>query len=234
MQRNALVIGAGGGIGAAMVDALAADGRNVYAIARRAVSSTHPSVSWLEADATDSRALEAAVGQLPERIHDLFITLGRLHGKGIAPEKSIKQFDAHAAGCAYYVNAVAPLHALQLCLPHLTHDEPSAALILSAQVGSIGDNHLGGWYAYRMAKAALNQGIKTTSIELARTRNAPIVTAVHPGTTATPLSAPFIQRRRAHVASAFETAQRIVDLSHSLTPEHNGRFLKWDGTEIEW
>ena len=85
-----------------------------------------------------------------------------------------------------------------------------------------------------MAKAALNMGIKTLSIELARTRNAPTIAAVHPGTTATPLSAPFIGRRRSTVASAFETAQRIAELSDSLTTEHNGRFLKWDGTDIDW
>jgi NAD(P)-dependent dehydrogenase (short-subunit alcohol dehydrogenase family) len=107
-------------------------------------------------------------------------------------------------------------------------------MVLSAQVGSIGDNRLGGWYGYRMAKAALNMGIKTAAIEFERVRKAPVVCAVHPGTTATALSGPFIKRRRAAVTSVLETGERLAELALSLGPQDNGRFIKWDRSEIEW
>lgn len=232
--ETALVVGAGSGIGAALVDVLAGRGARVFAIARRAVSSTAPNVRWLQADVTDAYALQAAIDKLPERLNLLLVTVGTLHDSGIAPEKAFRDFDPRVVACMYGLNAVAPLEVLRRCLPRLTHPERSVALVLSAQVGSISDNRVGGWYAYRMAKAALNMGLKTVAIELARTRDAPIVAAVHPGTTATPLSAPYIRRRRAGVATAMETAQRLLLLSETLEARHSGQFLKWDGSEIGW
>jgi NAD(P)-dependent dehydrogenase (short-subunit alcohol dehydrogenase family) len=99
-------------------------------------------------------------------------------------------------------------------------------------VGSIGDNRLGGWYSYRMSKAALNMGIRNAAIELGRHRHGPIVVAIHPGTTLSPLSAPFAARDRARPADA--SAAAIVRVLDGLERTDNGRFFNWDGRELPW
>ena len=102
------------------------------------------------------------------------------------------------------------------------------------QVGSIEDNQLGGWYSYRMSKAALNMGIKTAAIEIARWRNSPVLIAVHPGTTHSGLSKPFVQRRKAPVQTADAAALRLLALEQSLRPEQHGSFVTLDAKSLPW
>lgn len=235
--KTALVVGAGSGIGSALVDRLA-DSRDigcVVAASRRPVSSFDRKVRWRQLDVVDAtpREITEQLTRACDRVDLLFVTVGVLHDRELAPEKSLRALDTRNMQRVFAVNAAAPLGVLAGCMPLLTHPQPSVACVLSAQVGSIEDNRLGGWYAYRMSKAALNMGIKTISIEVARERNHPIVLAVHPGTTRTSLSSPFLKGNRPHV-SARTTAERLIKLAACARPEDHGAFVDWRGTALPW
>lgn len=236
--RNVLIAGAGGGIGSALVESLTSrqDVERVYALHRRAVSSVDDKVVWLEADLDDSAAIHKAVDQISESsgIDGLIVATGMLHGPGVAPEKSLGGVKGSTLLTLYAANAVGPLLLLSACRPLFERGGESFACVLSAQVGSIGDNRLGGWYGYRMAKAALNMAVKCAAIELARSPNPVTVVAVHPGTTHTALSDRFVKRRRQAVATPKATAERLIDLLENLTPEASGSFLSHDGTSLPW
>lgn len=242
---NSVVVGASGAIGLAITQALSArdEGGRVFALARRPRAADAEHATWIRADATDADALAEAAEQVAgtaPRIHRLICCVGMLHDDDaappIGPEKSLEQLDADAFRRVMTVNALAPLLALTAFRPLLEHDEGSVAGLLSAMVGSIADNRLGGWYSYRMSKAALNMGVKTAAIELARRarrgRPAPIVAAVHPGTTVSPLSERFLRARDARPAAA--SATRILDVLDGLTADDSGGFFNWDGQPLPW
>ena len=178
----------------------------------------------------DPRASSRQIGYVPDQPY----LYEKLSGREFLPEKNIAQLDQHTAMQAYAINAAGPMLIFQACAGLLRASAAPKALFLSAQVGSIADNQLGGWYSYRMAKAALNMGIKTAAVEASRWRNPAAVVAVHPGTTRTALSRPFIQRRRAPVRSAADSAQRIHQLMAMLTAADTGRFLTADGEPLPW
>ncbi|MEQ8486381.1 MAG: SDR family NAD(P)-dependent oxidoreductase [Pseudomonadales bacterium] len=242
---NAVVIGASGAIGLALTRALCAraEGGRVFALSRRPRPADEPRAQWIRADATDTDGLAKAAAEVAEHapsIHRLICCTGMLHDDDavppIAPEKALEQLDADAFRRVMTVNALAPLLALTAFRPLLEHDQGSVAGLLSAMVGSIADNRLGGWYSYRMSKAALNMGVKTAAIELERRarrgRRAPIVAAVHPGTTHTPLSERFLRSRDARPAAA--SAQRILEVLDGLTAADSGGFFNWDGQPLPW
>ena len=161
MSRNILVTGAGGGIGRALVDCLAArhDVARVYAMHHNPVSSVCPKVAWLEADLDSEATLRDAAAVMHEGggLDGIIQASGLLHGPGIEPEKSLKEVDAGNLMRLYATNAVGPLMVIKACQDLLQRPGRPFVCLLSAQVGSIGDNRLGGWYGYRMAKAALNR-----------------------------------------------------------------------------
>jgi NAD(P)-dependent dehydrogenase (short-subunit alcohol dehydrogenase family) len=170
-------------------------------------------------------------------VHLLVTCTGVLHGgdarPGLRPEKALAQLDAEGFLHVMRVNALAPLQVLAAFAPLLRHDQRAVAATLSAMVGSIGDNRLGGWYSYRMSKAALNMGLKNAAIELGRgARDGPIVVAIHPGTTTTALSEPFLRHRTAR--SPAESAEHILAVLDGLTPANSGKFYNWDGRELPW
>ncbi len=235
-MRRVLIAGAGGGIGLAMVDALTArdEVNHVYAVHRRPVSTLHPKLSWHTADLRDPACLQGLAAEVTadEPLDGLIVTSGLLHEGRLRPEKSLRDLDPEHLSRLYEANTIVPLMVLQAFHRHLS--DGAFACVLSAQVGSIGDNRLGGWYGYRMAKAALNMAVKTAAIELGRGRNPPVLVAVHPGTTRTALSEPFTQRRKAPVVTAATAATRLLTLLESLTPEHHGTFLSYDGAPLPW
>lgn len=237
MTKTALVIGAGSGIGTALVDRLADHPSfdKVVAVTRRPVSPTADRVAWLNLDilAQESASVTRTLATQCENVHALFVTCGVLHDASGGPEKAIAALDAERAQRVYATNAVLPLKALAAALPLLSHPEPSTAIVLSAKVGSIEDNRVGGWYSYRMAKAALNMGVKTLAIEAGRRRHHPIITAVHPGTTKTPLSNPFLGSKHPHVDPVV-TAERLIALGLDADPDRHGAFVHWDGTQLPW
>jgi NAD(P)-dependent dehydrogenase (short-subunit alcohol dehydrogenase family) len=235
-NRNAVILGASGGIGGALWQALRSDPRfgHVIGVSRsEAPDSTAP---WLQADCTSAAALHEAANVIRERFGrlDLLINCcGTLQDGGrLQPEKALRDLDSGNLERLMAVNAFAPLAALRAFAPLLRHSPASVAVTLSAMVGSITDNRLGGWYSYRMSKAALNMGLKNAAIELGRGGRGPIVVAMHPGTTLTPLSEPFVSRHQHRLPG--ESARHMLSVIDTLTPESSGRFYSWDGRELPW
>ena len=244
--KTALVIGASGGLGQALTLHLSqrADVGAVLALSRKRPATAQPeiedpNIQWMEADTADQADLQDAarrIGDTHSRIHLLINCTGTLHGgdadPDFKPEKALAELRPENLHKCMQVNAFAPLAALQAFAPLLHHDEGAIAATLSAMVGSIGDNQLGGWYSYRMSKAALNMGLRNAAIEFARRRNGPVVVAIHPGTTLTPLSEPFVKRHKHRPPE--ESAALIMKVIDSLEPEDSGKFFHWDGGELPW
>ena len=160
---------------------------------------------------------------------------GILHEGTIQPEKSLSECDPTALARLFEVNAIGPLMGASALLPHQGRGRRFTFAALSAMVGSIGDNRLGGWYGYRASKAALNQFLKTLANECRHRHPQGTILAIHPGTTDTGLSKPF-QRNvpPGKLYPATTTAQRILDIARSAEPAMSGRFFNWDGNEIPW
>ncbi|WP_417688856.1 SDR family oxidoreductase [Roseibium sp.] len=229
---TAIVIGANGGIGSALVRALeasAAYGR-VLGLSR----SSEPPLDLLD-EATIEQAArwtgEQAGIHGPIRL--VFDATGGLTLEGRGPEKSWREIDPEALARSYAINAVGPALVMKHFLPLLPKEGRSVFATLSARVGSIGDNHLGGWYGYRAAKAALNQMVRTASVELGRKRPDAICVALHPGTVATPLTEGFA-KNGLDVQSPDEAASRLANVVQSLTAKDTGRFFDHMGQPIPW
>jgi NAD(P)-dependent dehydrogenase (short-subunit alcohol dehydrogenase family) len=226
--RLAVVIGATGSIGIALQRALshAADFDRVMGFSRQSNGfNLTDEVSIAEAAAT-----VAATG-LPVRL--VIVATGLLHDGEMQPEKSLRQLDPEHLARSFAVNATGPILVAKHFLPLLPREGRSVFAAISAKVGSIGDNQLGGWYAYRAAKAALNQLIHTAAIELRRTRPEAICVALHPGTVATPLSAPFRSSGHDPVDPAF-AAERMINVINGLGPRDTGLFVDHSGAPLPW
>jgi NAD(P)-dependent dehydrogenase (short-subunit alcohol dehydrogenase family) len=170
-----------------------------------------------------------------QHIDLVFNTMGLLHGPDLRPEKSLKQLSMNNLNSVFAVNAFAPILLAQVVADLLAKSSQSWFVSLSARVGSISDNQLGGWYSYRAAKAAQNQLLKTLSIEWARTQPNSCVLLMHPGTTDTGLSKPF-QRNvpENKLFSAKYVATSLLALTLTKNPLDSGQFLAWNGELIPW
>lgn len=244
---QALVVGASRGIGLALARALLdrPDCGRVFA-ARRSdapgaldeLAAMHGErLQLLRLDVRDPDAMKAAAGQMREQtpaLHLLINTAGVLHESGaLRPERRLEDLRPETLRHSFEVNAFGPILLAQHFAPLLTHDAPSVFASLSARVGSIADNRLGGWYAYRASKAAQNQFLRTLAVEMARRAPRLRVLALHPGTVDTELSKPF----QAGVApdKLFDAGRAARQLLHAIeTSTGSGRFLAWDGAEIPW
>jgi len=235
-MRHVFVQGASRGLGRAFVHHLLARGDRVTATAR------------------DPSSLDALVREVPDRLTTLRLDLeapdtietaaqavgaidwvinvsGLLHDGELQPEKKLDHADADSLHRLFQVNSIGPLLVARHLHRKLARDGVFASL--SARVGSIEDNRLGGWYGYRASKAAQNMFTKTLSIEWGRSRPERAVVALHPGTVATELSAPF--RRHAKTVFPVErAAAQLIDILDGLTGADTGRFIAWDGTDIPW
>ncbi|MCE2820604.1 MAG: SDR family oxidoreductase [Phenylobacterium sp.] len=223
-----VVIGAGGGIGAALVQALEASRRygRVIGLGR---SSDPPLDLHDEASVAAAVAYAASAGDLRLVIH----AAGVLHGPGMSPEKSLSRIDPAAMAEAFAINATGPALVMKHVLPRLPRRGRCVFAALSARVGSIGDNRLGGWYAYRASKAALNQLVRTAAIELARRNPEALCVALHPGTVATALSAPFVGDDPK--AQSPETAAgKLLAVLDALPAGANGGFFDAEGRTVPW
>jgi NAD(P)-dependent dehydrogenase (short-subunit alcohol dehydrogenase family) len=229
--RRAVVIGASGGIGGALAAALAARGIEVHGLARR--GAVPPGCIAGRIDLTDPASIEAAAASVGGEAELVIVASGLLHGRHARPEKSLRDMDA--AGMAEYfaVNAAGPALAARHFVPLLPRNRPAWFAALSARVGSISDNRLGGWYGYRASKAALNQIVRTLAIELARSHPRAVAAALHPGTVATPLSRPFTARTPADRLLAPEaSAARLLETLRRLTPAQSGGCFAYDGSAV--
>lgn len=234
---TAVVVGAGGGIGSALVDLLERDARyaRVLALARRPLGSRPAHVVTGTLELTDERTIveAAAIAKELGPVRLVLVTTGLLHDPSLQPEKSWNALDGTALARAFATNAIGPALVAKHFLPLLPREGRSVFGALSARVGSIGDNRLGGWYAYRSSKAALNMLLKTFAIELARRAPGALCVGLHPGTVATRLSEPF--RRQVAPEKLFSTAHAagcLLNVVESLRPEDSGGVFAWDGSRV--
>ena len=149
------------------------------------------------------------------------------------PEKTLKNIEFEFAKKNFLINAIGPALLIKYFAPMLDKDEKSVFASLSAKVGSISDNGYGGWYSYRASKAALNQLIKTSSIEMKVKNKKAIFIALHPGTVKSELSKPF-QKINLKIQSPEESAKHLVKIINSIDQSQTGKFFNWDGSEITW
>jgi NAD(P)-dependent dehydrogenase (short-subunit alcohol dehydrogenase family) len=229
---RAVICGASGAIGSALVTALQRDPRcgQVVALAR----SSPGAQGGL--DLLDDEQLAATAGQLQQQgpVHLMVCATGILTVDGRPPEKRLAELDAATLARAHAVNAIGPALFIKHFHGLMPRHERSLLGVLSARVGSIGDNHLGGWYSYRASKAALNMLIRTAAIEVGRQRPRAVLAALHPGTVLTPLSLPIIGRQ-AQAQTPDQAARRLLDVLDALPAEGaSGSFRAWDGQTIPW
>ncbi|MEA3264257.1 MAG: SDR family NAD(P)-dependent oxidoreductase [Pseudomonadota bacterium] len=234
-MSQAVIFGASGGIGAALAEAVVASGRHerVWAGSRSgqaAPAGTQP----FAFDLTQEASIAAAASQIGAEVALVIIATGLLSdGPDFQPEKTYKAQDPAAYARAFAVNATGPALIGKHFLPLLPRRERAVFAALSARVGSISDNRLGGWHAYRASKAALNMILRNFAIELGRTHPQAVVAALHPGTVATDLSAPFTgsgEGRR--LFSPAESAAHLLSVIDGLTPAESGQAFAWDGQPI--
>lgn len=224
----AVVFGAGGGIGGALVEAIQASGKFKHLVSFS--RSTSPAIDLLDEGSLERAAAFASdLGELRLVID----ATGFLHDDCQSPEKSWRQLDAANLARAFALNAIGPALIMKHVLPRLPRSGKAVFATLSARVGSIGDNRLGGWYSYRASKAGLNQLVRTAAVELARRSPEAICVALHPGTVATSLSAPFTAAGlEVHPATA--AARHLLAVVDRLTGAANGGFFDWRGQTVPW
>ena len=236
---NVLVIGASGAIGSALVSQLSNDPSvsSILALSRSPEVFGHRKVTTARIDLEDPASIEAAIDRArtiaPLRL--VIIASGLLHDRNIQPEKSLRQLQYPAMSAVFAANTIGPSLAMAGLLPLLGRDQKSVLAVISARVGSITDNRLGGWVSYRASKAALNMVVKTFSIEQHRTNPQSVVVALQPGTVDTPLSRPFNGRVAPEkLFSPADSAQKLLNVIDHLTAAKSGGFLAWDGTDVPY
>ena len=225
----AIVVGSSGGIGSALHERLSAQSRfgTVLGLGR---GSSPP------LDLTDEESIAGAaryVAGLGGDVRLIIDASGILHDDGLSPEKSWRDLDAAQMAKAFAVNAIGPALLMKHFLPLLPRQGRSVFATLSARVGSIGDNRLGGWYSYRASKAALNQFVRTAAIELGRRQPAALCVALHPGTVATALSSPFV-KAGLDVQTPDQAAGCLLDVIDRLPPGSTGGFFDHRGDPVPW
>ena len=220
-MENVLVIGASGGIGSALVQEFH----------RRGASVTGLSRSGDGFDLANAEGTARILGGLDGGYDGVFVATGKLDGAGHPPEKSLKALEAEAMLDQFQVNCVGPAMVLKALPSLLRRDGPSWVGVLSARVGSIGDNGLGGWYSYRAAKAALNQMVHGAAIEIGRTHPMATLAALHPGTVDTSFTSGFSGRDKLEPT---QSASHLIDVLGNLTPSDSGTFRDWKGQVVPW
>ncbi|MGI3168775.1 SDR family NAD(P)-dependent oxidoreductase [Pseudooceanicola sp. C21-150M6] len=221
-MERALIIGESGAVGGAVASALRARGVEVVGLSR----------SRDGLDVTDEVAVARVLGAVQGPFDLVLVATGALEIGGAGPEKALREISAEAMLAQFALNAVGPALLLGHAARLLPRDGRSVFAVLTARVGSIGDNRLGGWYSYRAAKAAANQIVHTAAVELARTHRQAAVVALHPGTVQSDLTARYLRRHPA-VAPA-EAAGNILSVLDGLGPADTGGFFDWRGDRVEW
>ena len=222
MSARVLIIGASGGIGAALADACRARGDAVIGL----------SLSADGLDLTDESAVAAALDGVAGPFDAVIVATGALEIDGAAPEKSIRAVTQKSMLDQFALNAVGPALVLRHAAKLLPRERRAVFAVLSARVGSIGDNRLGGWISYRSAKAAVNQIVHTAAIELYRSHPQSICVALHPGTVETPFTEKYLGRHPA--VPPGDAATNLLAVIDELQPVDSGGFFDWAGKAVPW
>lgn len=231
------MIGSSGGIGGALLARLAADRRHtaVLGFARQVTGgpAATPTPLFIDLEDEDSirQAAQTAAAAGPVRL--VIVATGILHGPSVSPEKHWRAIEAQSMAKTFAINTIGPALVAKHFLPLFPRQGRSVFAALSARVGSIGDNRLGGWYSYRASKAALNMVLRTLAIELARQSPEAVCIGLHPGTVATALSKPFstnvpVQK----LFSAERAAEHLLDVMDRVQLADSGSVMAWDGSRV--
>lgn len=242
-KTNIAIIGASGGIGSAFVRLLSQNENNtIYTFARSAVATAgnapanntaKPSLTHIDYNDEESIRIAAEFAVQTGPLDLVIVATGFLHDQTTMPEKSLRDLSAESFQKNFLINTIGPALVAKYFVPKLHKDQRSVFAILSARVGSISDNHLGGWYAYRASKAAVNMVIKTTSIEATRRQKKAIIVGLHPGTVASSLSQPFQKNVVPEKLFTPEySTKKLMNVIQNLEVEDSGKIFAWDGKSI--
>ena len=235
IMKNILVIGANGAIGTAFIEQLRTVYPNalIHAYSRVNNAVNCDNVVYHQIDYNSESEIELVASTFDE-IDLIIIATGMLHDNNTMPEKSLRELKIENLQKLFNVNTVIPALFLKHFAPKLNKTNKSVFAILSARVGSISDNRLGGWYSYRMSKSALNMLIKTTAIEIARSNKSAIIVGLHPGTVASQLSQPFQQHvPEGKLFTPEYSTERLIEVIQGLSCNNSGQIFAWDGQEIK-
>ena len=250
-SANALIVGASQGIGLGFVKSLLQQDnfKSIYATYRNSDTAGElldlerqyeDRLKCLQVDITDESQIAVATKEIQNSVKQLHLAIycvGVLHDRDrhLSPEKSLRQIEPEKLLYSFQVNSIGAVLLAKHLMPLFNKTERSIFASISAKVGSIGDNRLGGWYGYRASKAALNMFLKTTAIEYSRRCPKTIIVALHPGTTDTRLSRPF--QKNVPPGKLFPVEHTVDLLSKvisGLEIKDSGEFFSWDGTKLPW
>ena len=235
--KNIAIVGCGGAIGFAFTKLLSDTytQATIHAFSRKMPSDLLPEVNYHTIDYSDESEIEkgAMTATSGGPLDLVIVAIGMLHENSIMPEKSLSELSDEKFLRLFEVNAIYPALIAKHFLPKLNDASPSYFAALSARIGSISDNQLGGWYAYRASKAALNMFLKTASIEVARSNKQAVIVGLHPGTVDSPLSKPFQNYvKKENLLTPSDAANKLLEVLSNLKPSDSGKCFAWDGKEI--
>ncbi len=235
--KNIAIFGANGAIGSALALALSqSSNHHVFTLSRHKINSHTATTNHFTLQDDNDESLADAANWLKQKgpLDWVIVCSGLLHDQSTKPEKTFKDISREALEKYFSVNSIYPILIAKHLLPCLNKESPSIFAALSARVGSIEDNRLGGWYGYRASKAALNMLLKTASIELKRKNPSAAVIGIHPGTVDSNLSKPFQANVPAEkLFSPEQSAKAIIDVLHDIDDSKSGKIWAWDGHEIQ-
>ncbi|WP_417454536.1 SDR family NAD(P)-dependent oxidoreductase [Kiloniella sp.] len=234
---NIVVFGGSGAIGAALVQQLSKENPSaqLHVFSRRVPDYSLSQMTYYTLDFLNEEQLEEHARMIKQSIDLLIVATGTLHDKDRKPEKSLRELTSEKLMELYTVNTIGPAMIAKHFLPKLNRKSRSIFAAISARVGSIEDNRLGGWYAYRMSKSALNMFLKTASIELKRTHKNAMVIGLHPGTVDSELSKPFQSNvPKEKLFTPDYSAGKLLSVIKGVTSSDSGQIIAWDGQVIPY
>lgn len=231
-----VVAGSSGGIGSACVQHLLTlpNLESITGLSRSQTNLSHPKFTHLNFDLTDEASILQAASSI-EKAHLIIIATGILHDGTIMPEKNLGQLNPDNLQNLFTINTIGPALLIKHLSNKLVPKEHGLIAVLSAKVGSITDNFLGGWYGYRASKSALNMIVKTAAIEMHRGQKNHSIVSLHPGTVKTKLSDPFTANYPENkLIEPDDAAKRLLSVIDNLNASHNGQFIHWDGSNLPY
>lgn len=237
MYKNVAILGASSSIAKAIMNQINIDypDANIFGFSRKLFQNNNDKVKIFEINYDDELSIERAANLASQKgpLDLVFIANGILHTKTIKPEKSIRDFSVTHFEKVFKINSILPAMVAKYFIPKLNRESRAVFSVLSARVGSISDNKLGGWYAYRSSKAALNMIIKNLAIETNRSNKKAIIISLHPGTVDTPLSKPFQNSIETNkIFSPEISAIKLFNVIENLSYKDSGNFIAWDNKKI--